>query len=130
MLKLLRYLPLYIACIAFAGLLWQRPVVLCLVYVSISALVLWKYHCKGDLIYFFVPFFMGPLGELLPVALGSWTYAKPLWMIPLWLPFVWGLAGLFMRRTSVAFEEYLAVPAANDQVGASHAAARAGHRAE
>ncbi|MEM7354198.1 MAG: hypothetical protein AAF657_25565 [Acidobacteriota bacterium] len=105
-LQLLKYLPIYITCIALAGLLWQRPLGLLCLYVAISVLILWKFHAKGDLIYYFVPFFMGPLGELLPVALGAWTYSKPLWMIPMWLPFVWGLAGLFMRRTSVVLEQH------------------------
>lgn len=103
--KLFWYLPIYVACIGFAGVLWQRPVALTLCYVAISVLLLAKFHAKGDLIYFFVPFFMGPLGELLPVGLGAWTYSKPLVMVPVWLPFVWGIAGLYMRRTSQAIEE-------------------------
>ena len=103
--KLICYLPLYIICIGSAGLLWERPVLLTSLYVVVSAFLLTRYHSKGDLIYFFVPFFMGPLGELLPVGMGAWTYSEPLMMIPLWLPFVWGIAGLYMRRTSQAIEE-------------------------
>ncbi len=102
--KLFWYLPIYIACIGCAGLMWQRPIVLTVCYVAISVLLLTKYHTRGDLVYFFVPFFMGPLGELLPVAFGAWTYSKPLFVIPLWLPFVWGVAGLYMRRTSQVLE--------------------------
>ncbi|MEE8526698.1 MAG: hypothetical protein V3T72_22400 [Thermoanaerobaculia bacterium] len=107
LLALLKYFPIYIAAIGLAGLMWQRPVTLTLCYVVITALILWRYHRRGDLIYFVVPFFMGPLGELLPVRLGAWEYSKPLALIPLWLPFAWGLAGLFMRRVSDICEEFL-----------------------
>ena len=112
LLRLLRYLPIYVACIGLAGLFWQRPLVLTILYIAVSVVVLTRYRSRGDLIYYFVPFFMGPLGELLPVGLGAWTYAEPLVMIPLWLPFVWGLAGLFMRRTSAVIEEHFAPGAA------------------
>ena len=106
-LNIFRYVPIYIACIGLAGLLWQRPVLLAICYIAISAVILTFYHSKGDLIYFFVPFFLGPLGEMVPIAFGAWTYSKPLVLVPLWLPFVWGLAGLFMRRTSTAIEQLL-----------------------
>ncbi len=109
---LVRYLPLYLALIGLASLMWHRPITLTICYVAISALVLWRFHRRGDFIYFAVPFFMGPLGELAPVWFKAWTYSQPLVLIPLWLPFAWGLAGLFMRRISDAFLESMTAPAA------------------
>lgn len=97
-----RYLPLYLACAALAGLLWRRPVVLTLCYAALSAGLLLRWHSRRDLVYYFVPFVLGPAGEALAVSLGAWAYPPPARFLPLWLPFAWGIAMLFMHRVAEA----------------------------
>ena len=100
-LRATAYLPIYVACIAPAALMWQQPVALALVYVVIAAGLLFWRHSASDLVYFFTPFFLGPIGEFFAVQRGAWSYdgSKTL---PIWLPFVWGIAGLFMKNVSEA----------------------------
>lgn len=49
----------------------------------------------------------GALAEIIPAALGAWTYATPqLLTIPYWLPLVWGLAGICGHRLYFLFVDY------------------------
>ncbi len=99
LLQAAKYLPIYVVCIAPVVLLWQRPVTLTLVYIVASAGVLLWRRKSTDLIYFFVPCVLGPVGEFFAVRAGAWKYAGE-HLIPLWLPFAWGLAGLAMMNIS------------------------------
>lgn len=100
-LRASRYLPIYAVCILPAALLWQHPVALTILYAAAATgLLLWR-HSSSDLIYFFVPFFMGPAGEFFAVKGGAWEYSGAS-VLPIWLPFVWGIAGLFMKNLSEA----------------------------
>lgn len=97
---LLQLLPAYLACVLAAGLLWQRPRTLLLVYCLLSVILLWRWHTRSDLFFFFVPCVLGPLGELVAVKLGAWSYPEPNGVLPIWLPLAWGIAMLFMKRTA------------------------------
>lgn len=101
LLQAAKYLPIYAVCIVPVVLLWQRPVTLTLVYIVASAGVLLWRRRPTDLIYFLVPGILGPAGEFFAVRAGAWAYAGE-HMIPLWLPFAWGLAGLAMMNISEA----------------------------
>jgi hypothetical protein len=48
--------------------------------------------------FYFVAFVLGPLGELIAICFGAWSYAEPFYFIPIWLPFIWGIAALFMKK--------------------------------
>ena len=49
--------------------------------------------------YYLIVFISGPLAESVAIHFGAWTYAQPVFIgIPLWLPFVWGNAGLYVLR--------------------------------
>lgn len=102
LLRAVSYLPIYVVCIAPAALLWNQPVVLALVYAVTSVLLLAWRHSTTDLVYFFVPFFLGPAGEIFAVRGGAWEYSAHTSTLPIWLPFVWGIAGLFMKNVSAA----------------------------
>lgn len=102
LLRAVRYLPIYVACVAPAALLWHQPAVLTFVYAVTSVLLLAWRHSTTDLIYFFVPFLLGPAGEIFAVRGGAWVYSDQTTTLPLWLPFVWGIAGLFMKNVSAA----------------------------
>jgi hypothetical protein len=96
--ELMLELSIYALCVALAGLLWQKPVILSLCYLAISILMLKKWHARSDLFFYSVAFVLGPAGEIVAVYLGAWEYSKPFYLIPIWLPFLWGVAALFMKK--------------------------------
>jgi hypothetical protein len=90
----------YALCIILAGWLWPKPVTLTICYAAISIVALIKWHTKSDLLFYFVTFVLGPMGESVAIYLGAWKYSNPLYLIPLWLPFLWGICALFMKHIS------------------------------
>lgn len=105
MKKVATYLPYYAICIALASTLWRDPTFLLCGYIALSALMLWRWHTIQDLIFFVVPLILGPLGEAIAIYSGAWHYAKPLRLIPIWLPLAWGCAALYMKKTADAVTE-------------------------
>jgi len=93
-------LSLYALCIVLVGLLWHKPLLLTICYVAISVVVLTRWHTKSDLLFYWVTFALGPMGEFVAVYFGAWKYSKPLFLLPLWLPFLWGICALFMKNVS------------------------------
>jgi len=91
-------LSIYFVCVLLAGIFWSSPKILLLGYVFISIGMLIRWHSKKDLVYYFAAFILGPAGELYAAYSGAWSYTKPFFYIPLWLPFLWGIASLFMMR--------------------------------
>jgi hypothetical protein len=47
-----------------------------------------KWHSRSDLMFYVVAFVLGPLGEIVAVSSGAWEYARPSYLIPMWLPFL------------------------------------------
>ena len=92
-------LSIYALCILLASLLWSSPVILTGCYLFNGVLMLYRWHSKTNLLFFFVAFLVGPLGEAIAVRSGAWTYAKPISLVPLWLPLLWGIAGLVPQET-------------------------------
>jgi hypothetical protein len=93
-------LGVYALCIVLVGSLWHKPVILTICYVVISIMVLTKWHSKSDFLFYFVTFALGPIGESVAIYLGAWNYSKPLYLIPSWLPFLWGICALFLKHFS------------------------------
>jgi len=93
-------LCVYIMCVILAGFFWPEPVILTIFYVVISVIMLIKWHKKSDLIFYFVAFGLGPMGEAFAIYLGAWQYSKPFYLIPIWLPLLWGISALFVKKIS------------------------------
>jgi len=67
--------------------------------VLIAIIMLGINYNKRDIIFYLAIFISGPLAESIGIQNGLWTYSDPLiFGIPIWLPFVWGNAGLYMLR--------------------------------
>jgi len=98
-------LGLYAVCILLVGFLWHKPVILTICYMALSGVALTKWHTKSDLLFYFVTFVLGPIGELVAVYLGAWKYSEPFFLIPVWLPFLWGICALFMKNISESLLE-------------------------
>jgi uncharacterized membrane protein YoaT (DUF817 family) len=54
---------------------------------------------KRAVIIWLVGFVFGPISEIVMINVGAWNYTDPyIFGIPLWLPFIWGNASLFLNR--------------------------------
>jgi len=85
-----------LAGIVTTSLFWKQPIFLsCL----LPVLAFLKHLCapiKKELLWFFLTGILGTATESLVMFLGNnpWSYAEPFFLnFPLWLPFLWGLAG-------------------------------------
>ena len=96
--RLALYLSIYALTIILASLLWPRPAALTLAYVLFSILLLWQWHSRSEVAYFTLAAFLGPLGEFVAVSFGAWEYSLPWVKIPIWLPFAYGITGLFLNK--------------------------------
>ena len=93
---------IYGVCAALASTLWDRPIALSLCYVLIGVFMLSKWHTRNDLLFYSVAFVLGPSAEAVAVRFGAWEYSQPLYLIPVWLPFLWGIVGLFLKKVCEA----------------------------
>lgn len=93
----------YVLCVVLVSLLWDRQVVLLACYLAVSVSMLYQWHAPSDVAFYGIAFLLGPLGEIAAVHSGAWQYSEPLYLIPIWLPFLWGIVGLFLKRVSEAF---------------------------
>ena len=80
-------------------MLWERPLGLTLVMALVSVIMLSVWREREDLLLFALCAVAGALAEAAAIAFGAWTYGFPNMIgIPLWLPLLWGVAGLFIKR--------------------------------
>lgn len=101
---------IYAVCIALASTLWKYPAMLTGCYALVSVLILLKWHTRADVVAYAATAVLGPLCEAISIHHGAWTYSKSAFLVPLWLPLLWGVAGFFLRRlisniTNRAIEE-------------------------
>jgi hypothetical protein len=89
---------------AFTAFLWNDALLLTFSLLILAIFVLRHFHTKNDIITFIVVGIGGSFVESICIYFGAWYYAKPLYLIPLWLPFLWGLAGLIIRRFTLEIE--------------------------
>tara|TARA_Y100000034_G_C6870965_1_gene397651 strand:- start:808 stop:1158 length:351 start_codon:yes stop_codon:yes gene_type:complete len=65
----------------------------------IVAMKIW--HDKDDIYFFVMAGILGPIGEIIAIHFGVWSYANPSFLgIPVWLPLVWGLSIMLIKRLS------------------------------
>lgn len=51
---------------------------------------------------------LGTFAEILSIEYGVWSYAKPSFLgVPIWLPFMWGLAIVLVTKVSKSASELL-----------------------
>jgi hypothetical protein len=91
-------LSIYALCVALTCLLWSNQLILSGCFALISIFMLLKWNTRTDFLFYFAALILGPAGEAISVWSGAWTYSKPSFLVPLWLPLLWGIAGLFLKR--------------------------------
>ncbi len=93
-------LALYLGVVLFAGLFWDRTLLLVSLYVVMSALAIWAWGSRQVVAIYVAGFFLGPAGEIIAVRLGAWEYASASGSVPVWLPLAWGLTSIFLLKLS------------------------------
>jgi len=75
--------------------LWQLPFLLILNLILLAFLKHKFSPIKKELLMFIISAFVGSIGESLIMIGGPWSYAsRQIFNFPIWLPFLWGLAGI------------------------------------
>jgi len=98
--ELIFELSIYAVLLILVVALWNRPVILAACYGIMSLVILLIWHTKRDLFFYFVGFVLGSVGGSIAIYFGGWKYSKPFYLIPLWLPFLWGIGALLVKNIS------------------------------
>jgi hypothetical protein len=92
---------LALATLLLTSVLWRYPVALTVLLIVAGAAIYALRPSRTSACVYAVGFFFGPLAEGLAIQTGAWEYASPSVLgIPVWLPFVWGNAALFIQNTA------------------------------
>jgi len=84
------------------ALLYFRPLVLAIVLLALSAAMLIFNGKKRYLALFVMCGACGAGAEALAIGFGAWHYSfSNIIGVPYWLPFLWGMAGVFMKLISL-----------------------------
>jgi len=114
------YLPLYGGCIALVAAFWRSPVLLTGLLIVVAGAMLLRWRRPSDVLYFLLAAILGPLGEFVAIGYGAWEYSLPLLNIPLWLPLAWGIAGIYLKKTTEALAGEVVVKPHNQAASADH----------
>ncbi|HEY1634954.1 MAG TPA: hypothetical protein VGF64_09370 [Acidimicrobiales bacterium] len=93
------------AILAFSTLLvtaalWRHPVALIVLVFAVGIGIFFLRPTRPSLVVYAVGFVFGPTAEILGIHAGAWRYSTNDFLgIPIWLPFVWGNAALFIQNT-------------------------------
>lgn len=87
------------ASIFATAFLWREPIYLITLLLIFGSLMVYVEDKRTVLIYI-IGFILGPLVEIIVINIGgAWNYSEPHALgIPLWLPFLWGNASLFINN--------------------------------
>jgi hypothetical protein len=87
---------------------WKEPLLLTFLMVLVSAIMLIVWRKKEDLYLYTIVGLTGALAEAVAIAFGAWTYTLPTAIgIPIWLPFLWGIAGVVIKKISLEIQDFL-----------------------
>jgi hypothetical protein len=89
-----------LASLGMVTILWKQPNLLTMILIFISILMFVVRTEKRSGVVYAIGFIFGPVAEMLAINTGAWEYAAPSFAgIPLWLPFLWANAALFIVNT-------------------------------
>ena len=90
-----------LATLLLTSVLWRYPVALTSLQIATGVAIYSLRPSRTSACVYAVGFVFGPLAEGLAIQTGAWEYASPSVLgIPLWLPFVWGNAALFIQNSA------------------------------
>ena len=88
-----------VLCVVSVSLFWENSSRLTLFLAIVGVIIVVIGKTREDVYLYIIVFFMGALAEAVAVAFGVWEYSLPdIIGVPFWLPFLWGNAGIFIKR--------------------------------
>ena len=82
--------------------LFKIPLLLTLILLILNVSVLFLLKSKVTTLNYLGAFMFGSISEIFAIYFGVWNYSIPSFFgIPIWLPFVWGSAGLLFCETAL-----------------------------
>jgi len=92
-------LLIYLIVVLIVSVLWVNNVKTLIVLLIVWFLAILMWHDRSDIVIFIVAGIAGPLGEIVCINYGAWSYSNPSFLgIPFWLPLLWGFAGVMLTR--------------------------------
>lgn len=91
-----------VASLAAACAFWRSQEILLAILLALAFLmVLSSRSRKLEAALFIAIALIGAVAEIICISAGAWSYSLPFGAgVPLWLPALWGMAGLFVKRTA------------------------------
>jgi hypothetical protein len=100
-MKALINAALALGTLLLTSVLWRTPVALTALLIVTGVAIYALRPSRTSAFVYLIGFLFGPLAEAVSIRTGAWEYASPTFLgIPLWLPFVWGIAALFIQNTA------------------------------
>lgn len=100
---------LALATLFLTALLWQYPIALIALLLVTAAAILRIRPNATSVVVYATAFVFGPAAEAVSITTGAWAYDSPNFLgVPVWLPFVWGNAGLFILNMAELWKSLLA----------------------
>jgi uncharacterized membrane protein YoaT (DUF817 family) len=94
------------ATLAFSTLLataalWRYPAALIVLVLAVGLGIFCLRPTRASVVVYAAGFIFGPTAEAFGIHAGAWRYSSSNFLgIPIWLPFVWGNAALFIQNTA------------------------------
>jgi hypothetical protein len=100
---------LALATLFLTSVLWHYPVALIALLLT-TAVGIYKIRPNAaSIVVYMTGFVFGPLAEAVSISTGAWEYdTTHLLGVPVWLPFVWGNAALFIQNMAELWKSLLA----------------------
>jgi hypothetical protein len=96
--SLIVILSIIVLTVAIMSFLWRDNLFTtsALTILSVGILLFW--NKIQDIFRYSVAAVGGTTAEVVCIYFGVWTYSNPTYIIPIWLPLVWGLTGIISGR--------------------------------
>jgi hypothetical protein len=100
---------LALATLFLTALLWRYPVAL-IALLLVTAVAIFRIRPNASsVVVYLTGFVFGPAAEAVSITTGAWEYDTTHFLgIPVWLPFVWGNAALFIQNMAELWRSLLA----------------------
>lgn len=103
--EFLVYILVCIISIILVILFWKENILLTTTLIFLLFLITIKlWHKKNDILTIVFGVIFGWASESVCVYFGVWEYTNPTFLVPLWLPILWGIAALIIRRFTFFIE--------------------------
>jgi len=80
-------------------LLWKYNWILFIILIALASILLYSRKSKKEVLMFILFAIGGAVAEIIAMLSGAWVYTNPnLFSIPIWLPVLWGIAGICIGR--------------------------------